>query len=60
MYGGEGGIRSVVRNRTSTATLCDYHAGAYEHALGHVRFTARSNPPFAIRKKTDSFSGIGL
>lgn len=47
MYGGEGGIRSVGRSRTSAAMLCDYHAGAYGHALGHVRFTARSNPTFS-------------
>ena|GEM_PF-5334317 len=35
----------------NTATLFDYHAGAYGHALGHLRFTARSNPTHAICEK---------
>ena len=34
--------------------LCDYHAGAYEHALWHIRLTARSHPT-AISKKPIPF-----
>jgi hypothetical protein len=29
----------------------DYHAGAYEHAFGHLRLTARSNPIPPVYKK---------
>ncbi len=45
---------------SSGHVIRDYHAGAYEHAFWHVRFTARSNPTSALTQKTDSFSGIGL